>query len=439
LIAVSAVTAAGFSLVAAPAGDAARVHTSSDGRSAPTKLSTDAARTAGVQQWTSAGGMRVREVDIRGAVYVSGNQRGWVNGEQVPSGIARFLRDLAVNVPPSSSVYKYTADGLTLNSALDELKLSGHLTEGAPVTLRGRRVIPITGGQPPAAGGGKGRMTVYVTGAKHPMPVFQRSRFTLRGERGAFTVALSRWGEHVAPSRPENSISIDALPAVTAAAEGTALTHYGSFTGPHGYEPPARQPWAEGQCRPIRLDASDVPAWVYTQIGRVVAEARTDGLDVTLDRRNGSWNAGSLYYRDGQSAKSAAVVPIEATEAKPRPGQRHIEVGWDTRLSRDKHHEQFTEVNGTLWLKVIAGQRVSLRRAIRQLIAMSQGVGGTDLHGSGIANFSSHDEFTLPDIAAMLQMSGCVKKAPISSLVTHGKVTTPTKNGAGQPLKFPGS
>ncbi|MGH2874203.1 MAG: hypothetical protein ACRDL5_17285 [Solirubrobacteraceae bacterium] len=155
-----------------------------------------------------------------------------------------------------------------------------------------------------------------------------------------------------------------------------------------------------------------MPGPLYRQIALVVRQARHDGIDVALDGRGGSWSPRSLYYIDGQSPKSLVLLPIGATDKVPpllSDGYpEHILIGWDTSPDADGRHDDLTFVQGVLWLKALDGHPQLVRHAIRQLIAMTQGVSGSTRSDSSIPDRSSIDRFTRADIAAMRSMSGCV-------------------------------
>lgn len=85
--------------------------------------------------------------------------------------------------------------------------------------------------------------------------------------------------------------------------------------------------------------------------------------------------------------------------------------GWDARLDRDKRNEDLTDVQGDLWNRVLVGHPELVRRSIRQLIAMTQGISATRLSVSGISDLTTTDRFTQQDVAAMMRMSGCAKAA----------------------------
>lgn len=186
---------------------------------------------------------------------------------------------------------------------------------------------------------------------------------------------------------------------------------YSTFAGPHGKPLAIGRPWGE-PCQPIRFNVDEsVPAWVYAQVASVVQEARSDGIDVTLENRRFLWRPASLYYLDGQTPASTVRVAIFAQNGAPprfADGQpEHINLGWDARLDRGGQHEDLTLVQGELWMQTLSQHPQAVRRAIRQLVAMTQGIIRTDRHDSAIAEGTGLDHFTAADVAAMKRMSGC--------------------------------
>jgi hypothetical protein len=186
---------------------------------------------------------------------------------------------------------------------------------------------------------------------------------------------------------------------------------YSTFTGPHGDPLPVGRPWGR-PCQPIRfVAAADISGWVYAQMAAVVGEARRDGVDVALEDRQFFWTPSSLYYVDGQSPVSTVPVTVLG-DSRPAPqlsngDPEHIDLGWNTRLDPDGRHEDLTGVQGTLWMQSLNSNAQAVRRAMRQLIAMTQGIISTTRGNSGIENGNGIDEFTPADIAAMKRMSGC--------------------------------
>lgn len=185
---------------------------------------------------------------------------------------------------------------------------------------------------------------------------------------------------------------------------------YTTYGGPHGYPLAEGQPWGT-VCQPLRFSvSSDVPAADYEQIVAVVRAARADGVDVTIENRSFMWFPGALYP-PGQTNATVKRIAIFASSGRPprlSNGQlERIDFGWDAAMSADGHHEHLTDLQATLYLNQLEGHPARLRIAIRQLIAFSQGVGGSSVAGSGISRGTTVDSFSPSDLHAMSLMSGC--------------------------------
>ena len=123
------------------------------------------------------------------------------------------------------------------------------------------------------------------------------------------SIGLNACARNVAP---ESSRKPPSLRQAAAFAQTTlaipAAPGYTTFTGPDGEALPIGRPWGRA-CRPIRFAlASNVPRWVQTQAHQVITAARARGIDVTLENREYRWSPSSLYYRSGQSWRTAAEV-----------------------------------------------------------------------------------------------------------------------------------
>jgi hypothetical protein len=186
---------------------------------------------------------------------------------------------------------------------------------------------------------------------------------------------------------------------------------YSTFTGPHGEPLAVGRPWGRA-CQPVRFAVEEhVPRWVYDQVAQVVSEARSDGIDVAVENRQFFWNPASLYYVGGQSPASTVRVGIFSSEQAPPQlpsgAPEHVAFDWDAVPDPDGHHEDLTQVQGMLWMRTLAGDAQAVRRSVRQLIAVTQGILRTSRQDSGIAQATSVDRFSVPDLAAMRRMSGC--------------------------------
>jgi hypothetical protein len=188
-------------------------------------------------------------------------------------------------------------------------------------------------------------------------------------------------------------------------------TGYYTFTGPLGRPLAVGRPWGK-RCQPIRFTANaNVPYDVYQQIVAVVHEARAVGIDVTVESRTFWWQPESLHYPAGMTPSDVKRVPFFAhftpapTLSNGRP--ERVGLGWDASADPDGHHEDITYAQAILQMSVLAGDRLAQRRAVRQAIAMTQGIMRTSRTDSGIRSGTTVDAFSSLDIAAMRLMSGC--------------------------------
>jgi hypothetical protein len=186
---------------------------------------------------------------------------------------------------------------------------------------------------------------------------------------------------------------------------------YHTVTGPHGKPLAVGRPWGQA-CQPVRFAVEEhAPDWVYTQVAAVVAEARRDGLNVTLETRDFRWTPTSLYYPPGLRSVTVPRVAVFAhTEKPPQRSDgkpENIRLGWDAKVDADGRHEDLTGVDADFWMQTLNGQPQAVRRSMRQLVAMTQGIGRATRDDSGIARDTSLDRFSSADVAAMRLMSGC--------------------------------
>jgi len=112
----------------------------------------------------------------------------------------------------------------------------------------------------------------------------------------------------------------------------------------------------------------------------------------------------------GQSPAGVAEVGIFALSGTPpqlSDGQlEHIQLGWDASVDADGRHEDLTSAEGDLFMLSNEDPQ-SVRRSIRQLVAMTQGIISTSRADSGIARNTTTDRFSPADVAAMRLVSGC--------------------------------
>jgi hypothetical protein len=203
-----------------------------------------------------------------------------------------------------------------------------------------------------------------------------------------------------------------------------AIRNYYAPRGKHGLPLAVGEPWGR-MCQPVRISVEEhVPNPVYKSIVAVVNQARHDGIDITMENRSFLWRPASLYYLPWFSPASVERIGIFASNAPPRllsNGQpERLALGWDTAMQPDGQSERLLSMQGTLELAPLSGHPAALRTAIRQFIALTQGIVATDSPGSGIITGTTTDAFSQPDIAAIKAMSGCgsAAQATVAHTVT---------------------
>jgi hypothetical protein len=180
---------------------------------------------------------------------------------------------------------------------------------------------------------------------------------------------------------------------------------------------PEGRPWGE-PCQPIVFDINDtLPGQQVMLIEQAIQNARALGLDVTYAYPD--WYP-STPYLAGQTNTSVQIINIVPSEQWPSPVDdfglhEHIEFGWDARVSNNGRHEVLTDLTGTLFLHAVAGAPQSTKRAVRELIAFSQGVAGSSATGSTISSGNAATEFSKDDMNAMQRMSGCALQPTANS------------------------
>jgi hypothetical protein len=199
---------------------------------------------------------------------------------------------------------------------------------------------------------------------------------------------------------------------------------YAGFTGPTGKSFTVGRPYGQA-CQPIRFTVEEhVPDAVYAQVVSVVNEARADGLDVTLEDRSFAWKPDSLYYPPGATSAGVLRVGIFVNNGVApvlSNGQpEHVNLGYDASPDADGKHDDLVGPQGTLQMETLAGDVVGQRRAVREIIALTQGIAGSNRSDTGLGSASTRDSFSPSDIAAMKNMSGC-GDAP-ASIVEHSPI-----------------
>jgi len=313
--------------------------------------------------------------------------------------------------PYGQAAYEALVSGLTVSSVVSQLTsmTSGPLSLLPATTVDAQAVVGLQATVPSGNGVPAGHEVLYVRSSGQPLPV---ETVVTQGGDSNVTV-FGPWGRPPAASAEAGAIPVRLGWLAGHQPQGLGIPGapgYSTFTGPLGGPMQLGRPWGK-PCQPVLFDvAADIPRSFYTEVARVIGQARAAGVDVTIINLGNEWEQG-LLYPPGQTLSTVKVVHIyAATGTAPilANGRReHIDLGWDARPAPDGEHEILTEAQGSLYLRVIAGQPLSARRAVRQLIALTQGILSSVAPGSGIADGTDVDRFSAADIAAMQTTSGC--------------------------------
>lgn len=184
------------------------------GRAPATSLTDNVADQAGAQRIVLRSGAAARVLITDDTGYIAADETTLHTYFGFSAAAAHAANDHWVGVPSSATIYASVEDDATLAAVLRDFRLRGHLTELAPSTIRGRKVIGILGtASLPGVDAGNASGTVYVSQSSRPLPV--AATFVVSGETARVT--LSHWGEHLSLTAPVNAIPLRTLdPAAVA-------------------------------------------------------------------------------------------------------------------------------------------------------------------------------------------------------------------------------
>ena len=167
-------------------------------------FTSDVTTDGGEQDLTMDLGIDAHVIVAGDVAYVSGNTL--FLEQYVSAAEAHTIGDHWLEIPSSDSAYAGISDDVTLTSAMDDLKLTGPLSETAPMTVDGQSVVGITGTATLRDSTSPGTGTVYVSRTGTPLPVAATYTYATGA---TVNVILDHWGEHVAVHVPANIFHVE--------------------------------------------------------------------------------------------------------------------------------------------------------------------------------------------------------------------------------------
>lgn len=159
------------------------------------------------EQNIELGGVTAKVVLVGGNAYIQGNSQAITQYFGFPAADGPTLAGHWISLSPSDQGFSTVSAGVSLDSVLQEIGLTGNLTEIARSVRHGQNVIGLSGtASSPDSGGGKA--TLYVTAGADPLPV----EFDTSSSQGTEQAVFSDWGKAVSLSAPSGATPVASIP-----------------------------------------------------------------------------------------------------------------------------------------------------------------------------------------------------------------------------------
>lgn len=139
---------------------------------------------------------------IDGDAYLYGNDKAIANYFGISTSDPQKYANQWLELKPSSPDYSTVSDAVTLASDFDHVVMSGTLTEGKIVTIKGHKVRPISGRVPATSETPAANATLYVTTSGKILPI--EYLVVSKGIRS--TTTWSDWGRRVTLIAPSPTL-----------------------------------------------------------------------------------------------------------------------------------------------------------------------------------------------------------------------------------------
>ena len=169
------------------------------------ELVTDDGQSEG-SQTVSSGGMygQAMFLVVPGTAYMQGDTSWTTLIWSWPS----FYAGKWIAIPSSNSNYQSALYGVTLGTLLSAEKPTGHLTLTPKTTIRGKKMVGVSGGMVTTdwPSDVKGSVVVYVSAVAPYLPVESVFHVTENGHKTTVSDTFSNWGEPISVTAPASSV-----------------------------------------------------------------------------------------------------------------------------------------------------------------------------------------------------------------------------------------
>jgi hypothetical protein len=166
----------------------------------------DSARQS-AKQTVAIGKERISIVLSGGTAYFAGNSQGLIKYFGFSAPTAATLSGRWISISPSDTGFGSVTAGLTLTSALAEVRPTGSITGGKRKTVDRQPTMSVSG----TGSANEPRTTLFVAAKGRPLPVEAVSSSASGETQSGEIVTFSHWGERVLVPTPSNAVPISTL------------------------------------------------------------------------------------------------------------------------------------------------------------------------------------------------------------------------------------
>ncbi len=149
---------------------------------------------------------------IGGTAYVQANSGG-LQYLGLSSSVASTYAEKWISVSSSDSLYQPITEAVTLSGIFGQLKPTGTLRTGQPVTVDGHRVVAVIGNLPgQVASGVTGAAEFYVSLTSPNLPLAFYGEAKNKSSKVTDVGAFADWGESLALVAPSGAVPYSSLP-----------------------------------------------------------------------------------------------------------------------------------------------------------------------------------------------------------------------------------